>query len=39
MCRYCHLSIYFTGVLYRLKRGSHTYVCFGLGCPDGMHAR
>jgi hypothetical protein len=39
MCRYCNLAIYFTGVLYRLKHGSNTYVCFGAGSPNGMHAR
>ncbi len=39
MCRYCHQPIYYTGVLYRLKHGSHTYVCYGPGAPNQMHAK
>jgi hypothetical protein len=36
LCRWCRLRIYYTGVLYRLSTGSHTYLCYG-GSPDHMH--
>ena len=35
MCRYCYLAVYFTGVLYRTKHGSHTSVCFS--SADHLH--